>query len=181
MKKKTENKITYQDDKIIKFLIESSIYGNKEVIIDSEYWNEIREYRWSLHLSKTTKSGFYIRNTDRRHNRILLHRLILKLNDPKILVDHINHNTFDNRKENLRKCNPTESLRNRTKQENNTSGFKGVSWHISKQKWMAYIGLNNKQVYIGLFEDATSAAKAYNKKAIELFGDYAVLNQVESI
>lgn len=177
MKKITENEIIYKDNEIIKFIVKSPKYGDKEIIIDSEDWDKVRVHRWVLLQSKTIK-GFYVRSANSRIGGILLHRLILGLNNPEILVDHINHNTFDNRKYNLRECSPSKNLQNRGKQRNNTSGFKGVSWHVVKKRWISYIGFNNKKIYIGLFEDKILAAEAYNKKAVELFGDYAILNKI---
>lgn len=100
MKKTTENKIIYQDDKILKFLVESKKHGNFEIIIDIEDWDKVKQYRWGLLYSKT-KDQFYIRN----FKRVLLHRFILNVKNTKIDVDHKFGNTLDNRKNMMRECN----------------------------------------------------------------------------
>ena len=91
-------------------------------------------------------------------------------------TDHINGDGLDNRKQNLRTCTHTENMRNRGKSKNNTSGFKGVSWHKRGKTWDAKIAHNKKLMHIGSFKDKEVAAKAYDRKAIELHGKFAKLN-----
>ena len=64
-----------------------------------------------------------------------------------------NRNKLDNRKENLRTCSDQENMCNRTKQSNNTSGYKGVSWDKKLCKWLAKITYKRKQIYLGIFND----------------------------
>jgi len=85
-------------------------------------------------------------------------------------IDHINGNSLDNRLINLRECSHKENHGNR-KKEDNVSGFKGVS--PKDKKWQARICHNYKRIYLGLFETAEEAAKAYDAKARELFGRFA--------
>lgn len=59
---------------------------------------------------------------------------------------------------------------------NNTSGYRGVSWHETGQKWQCHIGINGDRVYLGLFDDEIDAAHAYDEAAKEHFGEYAALN-----
>ena len=93
---------------------------------------------------------------------------------PPHFVDHRFFDRSDNRWDTLRHATPSESQFNRRKQSNNTSGFKGV--HKFRNKWMASIGHNRHTEYIGVFHDPVDAARAYDKRARELFGDYAHLN-----
>jgi hypothetical protein len=88
-------------------------------------------------------------------------------------LDHINRNKSDNRIENLRECTSTQNHGNASRQINNTSGYKGVTWHISNKKWMAQI----KGKYLGMFKTAEGAAFAYDNAAIEIFGEFALTNQ----
>lgn len=62
------------------------------------------------------------------------------------------------------------------KHSNNTSGYRGVSWHETGQKWQCHIGINGDRVYLGLFDDEIDAAHAYDEAAKEHFGEYAALN-----
>lgn len=89
------------------------------------------------------------------------------------LVDHKNGDTFDNRKENLRVCSVAENGRNRGKNKNNTSGFKGVTWHDQRRKWVAQIKVNGQHKHIGLFKTKKAASDAYQKAAKQFFGEYA--------
>ena len=93
-----------------------------------------------------------------------------------MMIDHINHNGLDNRRENLRICTNAENNRHRRKPKNNTSGYKGVCWDKSKKKWRARIEKDNKNIHIGYYNILEEAARAYDAKAKELFGKYAQLN-----
>jgi hypothetical protein len=94
---------------------------------------------------------------------------------PGMVVDHINRNKRDNRRCNLRVCTQVENMRNRCSTYG-SSKFKGVSWDARRKKWMAAIHINGTQIRIGFFADEVDAAKAYDRKARELFGEFAYLN-----
>lgn len=108
---------------------------------------------------------------------IRMHRLILGLTDPKIQVDHINHNGLDNRRANLRIASPSQNSWN-TRPRGGTSRFKGVRLDHRRNVWTAQIGFQKKQIFIGVFKNEIDAAKAYNLKAVELFGERAYANAV---
>lgn len=91
-------------------------------------------------------------------------------------VDHINGDTLDNRRSNLRLCTVSGNNHNRMKSKNNTSGYKGVSWLKQNQKWRAYIKVNSKDKHLGCYLDKEDAARAYDKAAKEYFGEFARLN-----
>lgn len=71
------------------------------------------------------------------------------LNNPEILIDHINMNKLDNRKENLRTANKAQNSMNRETQSNNTQGFRGISFDKRRSKFRAYIKVNGKQIALG--------------------------------
>ena len=95
------------------------------------------------------------------------------------VIDHINHNGLDNRKENLRFVTRAQNQQNRRSTKNSSSQYKGVGWHKASNKWRAKIGHKGKQTYLGLFTCEHQAALAYNEKALELWGENALLNEVE--
>lgn len=64
---------------------------------------------------------------------------------------------------------------------NKTSIHKGVCWKSDRKKWKAYISVKRKQIHLGYFDDENDAALAYNKKALELYGDYVYLNKVGNL
>jgi hypothetical protein len=92
---------------------------------------------------------------------------------PKEQLDHINRIKSDNRISNLRECSPRENSYN-TKGQNKTSKYKGVS--LDNNKWKAQIRINGIKTTIGRFNTEIEAAKAYDEKAKEFQGDFAVLN-----
>lgn len=88
-------------------------------------------------------------------------------------IDHINRVRHDNRLCNLRACTLSQNQHNRTISPNNSSGFKGVSWHKQKNRWRAYIVVNWKQKSLGLYDTAEEAHAAYCKAADALHGPFA--------
>lgn len=171
-----ENKVLFQDEKKVVILCESRKYGNKEVVIDSEDWERVRKYRWYIHLDSSGIVYVYANKKDEDRIKIIkLHRFIMNCPARKV-VDHVDHNTCDNRKENMRICTKQQNNMNRRKGSANSSGFKGVVWHKQAQKWMAFIKVDRKHIYLGLFDDKHKAAQKYNETAIKLFGDFAYLN-----
>lgn len=90
-----------------------------------------------------------------------IHRIIMNIDDPKILVDHINRNILDNRKSNLRFCNKQyNEFNEKPIRKNNTSGFKGVTWDKDNNKWKSSIMINGKNINLGRYLDKNDAVKA---------------------
>ena len=96
---------------------------------------------------------------------------------PVDFLDHINGNKSDNRIANLRECNNSENQANQRLHARNKSGFKGVRWHKVACKWLSQITYNGKSLHIGSFIDPSEAAAAYDMKAIELKGPFALTNK----
>lgn len=92
---------------------------------------------------------------------------------PKSHLDHINRVRYDDRIENLREATPSQNMANKTKQANNTSGLKGVTWCKRYQKWQAQIQCDQRPKFLGYFKTAAAAHAAYIKSAYELFGSFA--------
>ena len=104
-----------------------------------------------------------------------MHRLLL--NAPRhLIVDHRNHNGLDNRMHNIRLCTYAENAQNRRPCRGSLSRYKGVSWDRNQNCYQAHIQLNGKSIKIGTFKSEIAATKAYDKKARELFGEFAYLN-----
>lgn len=91
-------------------------------------------------------------------------------------LDHKNGNGLDCQTHNLRPATGTQNQANCQKRENCTSKFKGVSWMKKNKRWKAHIHLKGKQIHLGCFKNEDDAARAYDTKAIELFGEFARLN-----
>ncbi len=93
-----------------------------------------------------------------------------------LVIDHIDGQRANNKIENLRLCTFQQNHFNRGKQSNNKSGFKGVSWHKQKQKWVAQIKIEGRNKFLGFFTDPVEAYEKYCEKAIEFYGEYAKLD-----
>ena len=93
--------------------------------------------------------------------------------DESLLIDHIDNNPLNNRIENLRLCNLSENARNANKRVDNSSGYKGVSWHKQSSKWVAQITVNGKRKHLGFFKDKEEAHEAYCEASKAIYGDFA--------
>lgn len=130
-------------------------------IIDLECIDAIKDYNWHIH------NDVYIIN-----NQVgFLHRFIMNCPDDMV-IDHINRNPLDNRRENLRICTQQQNTMNSSTRCDNTSGIPGVFWYKSRNKWMAYITINGKRKHLGYFKTKEGAVEARRQAEIEYFGEY---------
>lgn len=111
-----------------------------------------------------------------KDGRTLMHRLIMGAADG-VQVDHINHDKLDNRRSNLRVVTRAQNAANQRKCKTKTtsSKYKGVCLH-SSGRWRAHIQANKTYTFLGYYPDEESAARAYDARALELWGEYAHLN-----
>lgn len=157
------------------------IISGKECIIDDSDLQIINGKRWIV----TSCNGKqYVRfnysdtiDGKRKQIHLYLHRHLLSA--PKGMeVDHINGNTLDNRRSNLRVCTHRENIRNKKTPSHNKSGYKGVSYSARYKKYMVCIKMNGKTLHLGGFADPKEGYEVYKAKALELFGEYANFGSV---
>ena len=152
------------------------LHGGNITTIDVEDVDRVKGYTWHFDRTKNEASAYLSQKPQRK---ICLARLILfgeEHNTNEKFVDHKDHNRLNNRKK--------SNLRPATNQQNNfntiprkiTSQYKGVYWHKRDKKWVARITTNRKHFHLGYFEKEIEAAKAYDKVAKELHGEFAYLN-----
>jgi hypothetical protein len=150
------------------YMKEILLTQGKVAIVDDEDYEYLSQWSWCY-------SGGYANRYFHRKMKsksISMHRMIMNTPD-NMDTDHINHNTLDNRRCNLRICDKFQNNQNRSISKNNTSGRKGVAWYKRYGKWRVQIQFNNKKIHVGYYDDIDDASKAYNKKAKELFGEFA--------
>ena len=122
------------------------------------------------------KNGYYY--VWLRYKRYPLHRVIFYLYYGYLptFVDHVDCNRTNNNPENLRAADPKKNMMNTTPRKGCASKFKGVA--RKRDKWRAYVTKDGNTYNLGVFFKETEAALAYNKKAVELFGEFAKLNEI---
>jgi hypothetical protein len=139
--------------------------GGQYALVDASDYEWLSQYKW-----RTCGNGYPGRQE--KGKLIYMHRQIM---DPPegMCVDHIDCNQANNCRANLRLCTPNQNGRNRSKPVGTTSRFKGVSWHKATGKWAATIHFKRQAFWLGYFVDEVEAARAYDAKAVELFGEFA--------
>lgn len=158
--------------------ISTKKYPNKFALVDNEDFEYLNQFKWYYDNSgKYAMRRFYYK--DKKSKIISMHRFIMKPPKDK-LIDHKNMDGLDNRKSNLRICGKRENAINTALRKNNKSGYTGVHHNTkSTPPWRVNLKENGKQVCVGYFYDVKEAAKAYNEKAKELYGEYARLNIIK--
>ena len=143
--------------------------------IDDEDFEKINFCKWNFNYGYADGN----KRVDGTFKHIKMHRVILGAMEGEY-VDHINHDTLDNRKENLRICSASQNQANSLLGKNNTTGYKGVYYTPgTSNPYMAKICKNRKHIHLGCFKTIEEAALAYNKNAIDLYGEFAKLNTIE--
>ena len=140
---------------------------NKYILVDDSDFIYLNQFRW---ISRRGYPARHIQNYPQKYKYI--HHEILNTN---LLIDHIDGNILNNQRLNLRIADKSQNSMNCKIHKHNTTGFKGVS--KCGNKYRAYIVKNNKQIHIGCYKTAQEAADAYDKKALEIFKNFARTNK----
>ncbi len=145
-------------------------------IVDASDYEDLSRHLWCARKHPTTGYFYAARNLPRTpgtraQKSVMMHRQLM--GDAAPAVDHVNHNTLDNRRCNLRPCTISQNGGNRRRGLNNTSGYKGVCFAKDTGKWQAMIGIHGKQVYLGQFSTPELAHGAYLRAASNAFGAFA--------
>ena len=93
-------------------------------------------------------------------------------------IDHINFNTLDNRRINLRYCTHQQNQMNQVLQKNNTSGVTGVRYYAPRQKFVARIKVGQYDIHLGYYSSFEEAVQARNAGMVCMFGEYGRYNDV---
>jgi hypothetical protein len=156
---------------------EIQLTQNKVTIVDDEDFEYLNQFKWCA--DKSPKFDYYFATKrivkNGKASTLRMHRLIMGAKTGEY-VDHINHDTLDNRRCNLRLCSNSQNNMNKYVVSSNTSGFKGVNFDKRNNKWRSYITKDGKQYGCGYYNTAIDAALAYDEKAKELFKEFACTN-----
>ena len=137
----------------------------EEFYFDLEDYDKIKDYCWNKH-----KEYIATRNVS---GYILFHRLVMDISDENIAVDHINHNKSDNRKNNLRIATRSGNATNRPPYEKSVSGYSGVTFDKTKNKWLVRIYINHKQVNLGCYDNLDEAIAKRLKAEEKYYGEFS--------
>lgn len=157
LKSRFEGLVQPEDYKLI------PLTQGKYAIVDNEDFDRLKDINWKF-------NGGYAHN----NNLGRLHRNIMDVKEGDV-VDHIDGNPLNNRRNNLRVCTQQENIYNSRPSRTNVSKYKGVT-KLNEDKYLARIYKEGKVMRIGLFSSAEEAGRAYDTKAKELFGEFAYLN-----
>ena len=157
--------------------------NNQEFYFDLEDYDKIKDYCWIVSDSGYVITAIYNSELGFSQN-YSMHRLLMDVTwrynkDDKLVIDHINHVRFDNRKQNLRVCLWGENLFNKDGCNRNTSGVCGVSWSKEKKKWRAYISIGGHQKFLGYYADFDKAVDARKQGEEKFFGQFSYDNSIQ--
>lgn len=165
----------------------SKKFGNLQIMVDDEDYEDVKQYSWGVMTCKTSKVKYVkARHVSKENPRkyYSMHRFLLGVDDPKIFVDHRDGNGLNNQKSNLRISTLKDNCRNRGKQKNNSSGFKGV-FVIKNTLTNSYRasltirdGSKRKHICSKIFKTPEEAARKYNELARQYHGEFAYQNAV---
>lgn len=137
--------------KVKVFLVQKGL--THELLLDLHIWEEYKDY--AMHV-KPHGLKYSVSIVDANHKEYLLHRVIMNAPESK-QVDHIDSNPMNNELDNLRFCTGAENLQNRLLNKNNSSGYVGVSWCNTNNKWVAQVMLNGKRHKLGRYSNKEEA------------------------
>lgn len=141
------------------------------VVIDTEDLSKVENHLW---VKRIMPNGKCYANFSSNGKRGAVHRLVMGVTDPKIEVDHIDNDGLNCRKSNLRLCTHLQNHLNKGKRKDSKQKYKCIEYRYGKYR--PYININGKRTVLGLFDSPEEAAKIYDKKAVEIHGEFANTN-----
>lgn len=146
--------------------------GKYTAIVDDEDSERVNQFNWYVH--KEVNVLYARRNVliDGKIKQEYMHQFIMG----EKMIDHADGCGLNCWRSNMRKCNNSQNGMNRRPNKNCSSKYKGVYFEKNRNKWKSRIKLNGNLIFLGHFGNEMDAAKTYDKKAVELFGEFARLN-----
>lgn len=161
----------------MKLLEMSGKFKGMFTMVDDDVYDYLNQWRWGIDIgSYVIRNKYLYRKNGKNISKLIFIHHIIKGRKEGYDIDHINGNRLDNRIENLRFATRSQNKMNAKVYKNNKLGLKGVHFVEKTHKFRASITLNKKKSMLGTFKTKEEAARAYDKKAKELFGEFALLN-----
>lgn len=145
-----------------------------EAVIDAADVPVVEGYRWQTRKAPHTSYALAKAPPGSATTHTAMHRLLLDAPRGKV-VDHKDGDGLNNRRENIRLCDPKDNAKNRIESKGK-SGLRGVSWHTKGQCWYARIRYNGKSISLGLFAQKEDAHRAYIEASKRWHGEFAGVN-----
>lgn len=147
-------------------------------MVDDNMYDFLIKWKWHAYYDKSTKS-YYARRSGIKsdgilHKKTILMHRVLGNARTGLVIDHINHDTLDNRSDNLRECTQSQNAINRRRKKTNTSGYTGVHWHKNNLRYTSSICINGRQIHLGSFDDIDLANKSYLEASKRLHGEFRI-------
>ena len=154
---------------------EIALSQGKVALVDDADWEWLSQWKWTFMKSTglANGEGYAYRKEERRS--LLMHRTIMDA-PHGTEVDHRDMDGLNNQRSNLRLATSSQNKYNRRSQRGSKSRFIGVSWHIRTSNWQSQITSQGEHKKLGYFVDEVEAAKAYDRAARELHGEFARCN-----
>ena len=154
----------------------------KVALVDDEDYDYLNQWKWCLRGTGLGKfyaiRGFEKSKKSNIKGSISMHRQLMKPTNG-FVIDHLDGDTLNNQKINLRICTQSQNCSNQKKSISNTSGYKGVSYYKKNNRFNAKIAFNKKTIYLGSYIDPIDAARAYNAAALKYHGKFANINKID--
>lgn len=148
-----------------------NVPSGQEVVVDASQKEFVRSRKWYATGPKHKQYISCFLYKDGKQKSVSLHRALMGSPDG-MQVDHINGNPLDNRLCNLRIAKRAENMWNMGRNSKNTSGYKGVSWMATNNKWQVKIRVNGERKWLGLFDTAEEGYAVYCEAARKYHGDF---------
>jgi len=144
-------------------------------IVDDDMFDSVSKFKWYLDRYGYVRRYRRVSEVSLKTSHIYIHRQLMNFPE-NLLVDHINHNKLDNRRQNLRICTKRQnSLNGKKRRGNYTSKYRGVSWSSSNKMWLARVGIYSK-FYSSFHKTEIGAAKKYDELARKYYKEFACPN-----
>jgi hypothetical protein len=163
----SKNEIIVYEDYAEIILYDSKLNEKARALIDVDDVSKVKDIKWCF--------DRYVRSTTIHST---LHRFLLNITD-KNPIDHINGNTLDNRKSNLRVCTTSQNAMNQKLSTRNKSGYKGIFWDKHRNKWRVTIVINGQQTGLGRFNTLEEAIQARKEAVEKYYGEFAYKGDYE--